>query len=552
MKKILVVGGVAGGASFSARARRVSEKSQIIMFDRGAFVSFANCGLPYYVGNVIKEEENLIVATPELFKNRFNIEVRLRSEVLKVDRQMKEIEVKELETGRVYRESYDALVLAPGAAPIRPPLPGIDLEGIFALRTIPDSRRIREWIKTKKVSRAAIVGGGFIGLEMAENLVREGLEVSIVEMLPQVMPPLDAEMVEPVHAHLREKGVILSLGDGVEKFEKNTDGSLAVCTKSGKRVNAELVILSIGVRPETKLAVDAGLEIGERGGIRVDDQMRTSDPAIWAVGDAVEVRDVVTGQWTVIPLAGPANRQGRVAADAVFGRPSWFRGIQGTAVCGIFDMTVAMTGASEKTLLRNKIPFQKIYLHPGHHAGYYPDARPIDMKLLFNPDNGRILGAQAVGFEGVEKRIDVIAMALQKSGTVYDLEEAELCYAPQYGAAKDPVNVSGMIAANALRGDAPVMQWADALKEGVTLLDVRDPADYLAAHAEGALNIPLNDLRSRLTEIPGHKKVGVYCQVGQRAYYAVRVLRQNGMDAYNLSGGFKTGAAVKPSPAMPV
>lgn len=550
MKKILVVGGVAGGASFAARARRMSENSEIIMFDRGAFVSFANCGLPYYVGKVIKEEEKLIVATPELFKARFNIEVRLRSEVLKVDRQQKEIEVKDLESGRVYRESYDALVLAPGAAPIRPPLPGIDLEGIFALRTIPDSRRIREWIQNKKVRRAAIVGGGFIGLEMAENLVRDGIQVSIIEMLPQVMPPLDMEMVDAVHAHLREKGVVLSLGDGVEKFEKNPDGSLAVCTKGAKRFDADLVILSIGVRPETKLAAESGLEIGERGGIRVNDQMRTSDPFIWAVGDAVEVRDLVTGQWTVIPLAGPANRQGRVAADAVFGRPAWFRGIQGTAVCGIFDMTVAMTGASEKTLVRNKIPFEKIYLHPGHHAGYYPDAHPIDMKLLFSPESGKILGAQAVGYEGVDKRIDVIAMALQKGGTVYDLEEAELCYAPQYGAAKDPVNVSGMIASNALRGDAPVMQWADALKENVYLLDVRDAEEHLAGHVEGSVNIPLHELRARYGEIPRQKKIGVYCQMGQRGYYAVRMLRQNGVDAFNLSGGFKTYGAAVPQTAV--
>lgn len=543
MKKILVVGGVAGGASFAARARRVSEGSEIIMFDRGSYVSFANCGLPYYVGNVIKEEDKLIVATPEIFKARFNIEVRLRSEVLKVDRRQKEIEVKDLESGRIYRESYDELVLAPGAAPIRPPLPGIELEGIFALRTIPDSRRIREWMKSHAVKRAAVVGGGFIGLEMAENLRREGIEVTIVEMLSQVMPPLDPEMVEPVHAHLREKGVKLSLGDGVEKFERSAEGGLSVCTKSGKRVDADLVILSIGVRPETRLAVEAGLETGERGGIRVDDQMRTSDPSIWAVGDAVEVRDLVTGQWTVIPLAGPANRQGRVAADAVFGRPSWFRGVQATAVCGIFDMTVAMTGASEKTLLRNKIPYQKVYLHPGHHAGYYPDAKPIDMKLLFAPETGKILGAQAVGYEGVEKRIDVIAMALQKGGTVYDLEEAELCYAPQYGAAKDPVNVAGMIAANALRGDAPVMQWVEAVQRNVQLLDVRDSCEYEAGHAEGAFNIPLNDLRARLGDLPREKPLGVYCQVGQRAYYAVRVLRQNGFEAYNLSGGYKTAVS---------
>ncbi len=545
-KKVLVIGGVAGGASFAARARRVSEDSEIIMLDRGPHVSFANCGLPYYVGKVITDESKLLVATPELFKQRFNIEVRLRHEVLKIDRTEKTIEVRDLETGRVYNESYDALVLAPGAAPIRPPLPGIDLEGIFALRTIPDSRRILKWISDKKVKKAAIVGGGFIGLEMAENLSKEGIQVSIVEMLPQVMPPFDPEMVEPVHQHLRDKGVTLYLGDAVSKFEQSASGGLVVSTKSGRQIESELVILSIGVRPETKLAVDAGIKLGERGGIKTDDQMRTSDPNIWAVGDAVEVRDVITGQYTLIPLAGPANRQGRVAADAVFGLPSFFRGVQATAVCGIFDYTVAMTGASEKTLKRAAIPFEKIYLHPGHHAGYYPDAQPIDIKLLFDPESGRILGAQAVGEQGVEKRIDVIAMAIQKQGTVYDLEEAELSYAPQFGAAKDPVNIAGMIAANALRMSAPVISWEKALESRVFLLDVRTPEEYAAGHVEEAVNIPLNEIRTRSGELPKDKPIGVYCQVGQRGYYAVRILCQKGFQAFNLTGGYKTFLAVSP------
>ena len=545
-KKIIVIGGVAGGASFAARARRVSEDSEIIMLDRGPYVSFANCGLPYYVGKVITDESQLLVATPELFKQRFNIEVRLRNEVLKINRIEKTVEVRDLESGRVYSESYDALVLAPGAAPIRPPLPGIDLEGIFALRTIPDSRRILKWISDKKVKTAAIVGGGFIGLEMAENLSKEGIQVSIIEMLPQVMPPFDPEMVEPVHQHLRDKGVTLYLGDAVSKFEQIASGGLVVSTKSGRQIQSELVILSIGVRPETKLAVDAGLKLGERGGIKTDDQMRTSDPNIWAVGDAVEVRDVITGQYTLIPLAGPANRQGRVAADSVFGLPSFFRGVQATAVCGIFDYTVAMTGASEKTLKRAAIPFEKIYLHPGHHAGYYPDAHPIDIKLLFDPESGRILGAQAVGEQGVEKRIDVIAMAIQKQGTVYDLEEAELSYAPQFGAAKDPVNVAGMIAANSLRRAAPVMSWDKALESNAFLLDVRTPEEFAAGHVEGAVNIPLNEIRTRSSELPLDKSIGVYCQVGQRGYYAVRILCQKGYQAANLTGGYKTFLAINP------
>ncbi|MEW6750987.1 MAG: FAD-dependent oxidoreductase [Candidatus Latescibacterota bacterium] len=539
-QRILIVGGVAGGASCAARARRLSEQAEIIVFDRGPYVSFANCGLPYYVGDVIKEESRLLVATPEVFSQRFNIEVRVENEVLDIHRGEREIEVRELPTGRVYRERYDALVLAPGAAPVRPPIPGIDLPGIFALRTIPDSRRIREWITAKQARRAVVVGCGFIGLEMAENLVCRGLAVEMVEMAPQVMPSLDPEMAQPVCDRLRERGVQVHLGDGVAAFEAGPEGDLLVRTRSGKGYAADLVVLGIGVRPEASLARAVGLEIGELGGIRVDEEMRTSDPRIWAVGDAVETRDCITGQTVLIPLAGPANRQGRVAADVICGRPARFRGVQATAVCGAFGLVVASTGASERTLRRLELPYAKVYLHPGHHVRYYPDARPIAIKLLFEPGGGRVLGAQAVGEEGVEKRIDVIAMAMQMGGTVFDLEEAEVCYAPQFGAAKDPVNVAGMIAANAVRGDAPVVHAEDLEREGVFLLDVRDPEEFATGHLDGAHNIPLGELRRRMDEVPRDRPVYVACQVGQRAYYATRALRLHGFDAHNLTGGYRT------------
>ncbi len=544
--KLVIVGGVAGGASSAARARRLSEKAEIILIDRGKYVSFANCGLPYFVGDVIKDEGKLIVATPELFKERFNIQVRTENEVLSIDRVKKVLQIKELGSGRVYSESYDALVLSPGAGPIRPPLPGIDLPGIFALRTIPDSRKIREWILSKNAKNVVVIGGGFIGLEMAENLVHCcGMKVSILEMQTQVLPPFDAEMVAGVHEDLRKKGVSLYLGDALTGFEQAPLGKITVLSKGGLRLETDLVILSIGVKPETKLAQEAGLEIGARGGIRVDNTMKTSDPAIWAVGDAVEKKDFITQDWMSIPLAGPANRQGRIAADNIFGRKSVFRGVQATAVCKAFDRVAAMTGESEKTLKRLNIPYEKVYLHPGHHAGYFPDAKPIDLKLLFSPDSGRVLGAQAVGEDGVEKRIDVIAMAIQMKATVYDLEEAELCYAPQFGAAKDPVNVAGMIAANALRGDAPLAHWDKIDPKNDFILDVRNREEFKEFSVHEAVNIPLNELRSRLKELPKDRPIYVTCGVGQRAYYAVRALRENNLDARNLSGGMQTYRALK-------
>jgi NADPH-dependent 2,4-dienoyl-CoA reductase/sulfur reductase-like enzyme/rhodanese-related sulfurtransferase len=549
-KRILIVGGVAGGASCAARARRLSEEAEIIIFDRGEFVSFANCGLPYYVGEVIKKEEHLLMATPELFEKRFNIQVRLQSEVLSIDRHNREIVVKDLRTGGNSRERYDVLVLAPGATPIRPDMPGIDLPGIFSVRTIPDARRIKDWITTHQAGTALVVGGGYIGMEMTENLLKLGITVTIVEMLPQVMPLLDPEMVAPIHGELTKSGVRLLTNETVTGFAKNADGPLLARLQSGGSESADLVLLCIGVRPEVTLARDAGLELGELGGIRVDDAMRTSDDHIWAVGDAVEVRDLITGRWALVPLAGPANRQGRVAADAIMGRRTQFRGVQGTAVCGILGLTAAFTGPNEKTLKRlglwgEPARYEKIYLHPGHHASYYPGASPMTLKLIFSREDGLVVGAQAVGREGVEKRIDVLSMAIQKKATIFDLEETELCYAPQYGSAKDPVNMAGMIAANVLRGDANTVHWEDLDGAEPFLLDVREPAEFKRGHVEGAVNISLGELRGRLHELPHDRDIWAYCLVGQRSYYALRALSQHGIRIKTLSGGYRTYALRK-------
>jgi len=546
-KRVVIVGGVAGGATCAARLRRQDEDAEILVLERGPYVSFANCGLPYYVGNVIQEESKLLLAWPSLFRERFNIEVRTRNEVLAIDRTASTVLVRDLETGREYSEPYDALVLSPGASPIRPPWPGIDLPGIFTLRTVPDSREIRHWIDEKKTRKAVVVGGGFIGLEMAENLVHRGIAVTIVELASQVMPPLDPEMAEYAKQRLESRGVTLALADAVSEFGQGNNGSLMVHTKSGKIYEADLVVLAIGVRPETALARTAGLELGERGGIRVDRQMRTSDPRIWAVGDAVEVRNRVTGQWELIPLAGPANRQGRVAADAICGRDAHFDGVQATAVCGFFAMTVALTGATEKSLRRaGMVDFESIYLHPGNHVGYYPGAQAIHMKLLFRKSDGLVLGAQAVGEEGVARRIDVIATAIQMKATVFDLEEDELCYAPQYGAAKDPVNMAGMIAANVVRGDAEIAPWNELNSTKAFLLDVRQPSEFDAGSIPGSVNIPLGQLRSRLGELPTDREIWINCGVGQRAYYACRILSQHGLQARNLSGGYSTYRVLRP------
>jgi NADPH-dependent 2,4-dienoyl-CoA reductase/sulfur reductase-like enzyme/rhodanese-related sulfurtransferase len=526
----------------------MDENTEIVVLDRGPYVSFANCGLPYYVGNVIHDESKLLLASPALFRERFNIEVRTRNEVTTIDREAHSIAVRDLETGREYREPYDALVLSPGAEPICPSWPGIDLPGIFTLRTIPDSREIRDWIESRVPRKAVVVGGGFIGLEMAENLAHRGIAVTIVELANQLMPPLDPEMAEYARQQVESHGVTLLLGDGVSGFEPTGNETLIVRTKGGAAFDADIVILAIGVRPETKLARDAGLEIGKRGGIRIDEHMRTSDPHIWAIGDAVEVKDLLTGQWELVPLAGPANRQGRVAADVISGRETHFDGVMATAVCGFFGLTVALTGATEKALRRAGIEdYQSVYLHPNQHVGYYPGAHPIHLKLLFRTSDGLVLGAQAVGESGVERRIDVIATAIHMKATVFDLEELELCYAPQYGAAKDPVNLAGMIAANVLRGDAALAPWQELKATDAYLLDVREPSEFRRDSIDGAVNIPLGQLRARMTELPRDREIWVNCEVGLRAYYACRILTQHGFRAFNLSGGFKTYRVLYPA-----
>jgi len=540
-RRILIVGGVAGGASCAARLRRLDESLEIEVFDRGPYVAFANCGLPYYVGDVIVDESMLLVSSPEMFRGRFNVAVHTNTEVTAIDRMTHTIRVREVNTGQCRTERYDSLVLSPGAAPIRPALPGVGLPGVFAVRNIPDSRRIREWITNHQTRSAVIIGGGFIGLEMVENLIHRGLAVTVIEKLPQIMPPLDPEVAVPLTEHLKAKGVTLHLGDGLARIDESADGHLVVVAESGASFPTDLVILAIGVRPETDLAKAAGLEIGSRGGIVVNSQMRTSDPQIWAIGDAVEVPDVLTGQDTVLPLAGPANRQGRVAAESIAGRATNFRGIQATAVVGVLGLTVASTGASEKGLRRAGVTnFEKVYLHPGHHAGYYPGARPIHLKLLFSVPDGRILGAQAIGLEGVEKRIDVIATAIQFRGTVHDLAEAELCYAPQFGAAKDPVNLAGMLAENVLNGDMPLADWLEVDRTDALLLDVREPDEFAAGHIPKAINLPLSQLRDRYAELPTNRNIWTYCGVGQRAYFATRFLAQHGYRSLNLSGGYTT------------
>jgi NADPH-dependent 2,4-dienoyl-CoA reductase/sulfur reductase-like enzyme/rhodanese-related sulfurtransferase len=551
--KVVIVGGVAGGASCAARLRRLDEKAEILMVERGPYVSYANCGLPYHVSGVIPEESSLLVVTEQLFRAAFNVEVRSACEAIAISPKKKTVDLRDVKTGKVTTESYDKLVLSPGAAPIRPPLPGIDLPGIFSVRTVPDARTIRQWIHrgeeikagidsytgyqtVLRAKRAVVVGGGFIGLEMVENFAHLGLEVTLVEKLNQVMPPLDPEMSRLVERYLVKHGVNLQLADGVAGFRQVKDGSLEVLTEKGKAHPADVVILAIGVRPETALAKAAGLEIGERGGIRVDEHMTTSDPDILAVGDAVEVKDFVTGQWTLIPLAGPANRQARIAADVIAGRKSRYRGTQGTSICKVFEGQIGQTGPSEKVLRQaGETDFEKLYIYQNSHAGYYPGAKMMAIKVLFRKKDGRLLGAQLLSEDGVAKRVDAFAMAIQMGATVYDLEEAELCYAPPFGSAKDPVNFAGMAAANLLRGDMPIVHW-DGVGQGF-LLDVRNPPELEVETVPGAVNIPLPQIRARLGELPRDKEILVICRSAVRAYYVTRILLQNGFKARNISGG---------------
>ncbi len=546
-KRILIIGGVAGGASCAARLRRLCESCEIILLEKGEYVSFANCGLPYYVGNVITERKDLIVAPPERFEQRFNIRVKTCHEVTEIDRQHRIIRGNNLAQGGRFELSYDALVLATGANPVKPPLAGIDLPGIGSLRTIPDSQRLKQ--AAEQAQHAVIIGGGFIGLEMIENLSRQGLQITVIERGEQVMSPLDPEMASYVKNGLANHAVTLKLNTQVTAFSEVSD-KLQVHCEHQTLIETDMVLLSIGVKPASALARQAGLALGDSGGIRVTAQQRTSDPAIWAVGDVVENEDTVLHDYHPLPLAGPANRQGRIAASSILEsfhplaqRKQSFRGVQGTAVCKVFELTVALTGANEKNLRRNAIPYQAIYLHPGHHAGYFPGAKPIHLKLLYSPGDGTILGAQAIGEAGVSRRIDVIAMAMQMGGTVFDLEEAELCYAPQFGAAKDPVNLAGMIAANHLRHDLQLADWRELNLSNHQLLDVRSEAEYQTEHIKHAINIPLEQLREKYSLLANDKPVWVVCGVGQRAYYAVRLLMQQGFDVKILSGGMQTWRA---------
>ncbi|HVK10914.1 MAG TPA: FAD-dependent oxidoreductase [Gemmataceae bacterium] len=541
--KLVIVGGVAGGASAAARARRLAEDAEIVVFERGPDVSFANCGLPYYIGGEIAARDKLLVVTPERLRERFNLDVRPRASVEAIDRAAKTVRVRDLATGREYAERYDKLILAPGAAPMKPPIPGIDRPGVFTLRTLQDTDRIKAAVDAGATS-AVLLGAGFIGLELAENLVRRGVATTVVQRDRQVLTPFDPEITRVIEDHLRDKGVELILGQTAEAIESGA-GGLAVRLQDGRAVPAGLVVVGIGVRPENRLAVEAGLAVGPHGGIRVNESLQTSDPDIYAVGDAIEVTDFVRGGPVQVPLAGPANRQGRLAAAHALGHRARYRGTQGTAILRVFDKTAAMTGASEKVLRRSGRPFRKAYVHPAHHAGYYPGAEAMTLKLLFDPDTGGLLGAQAVGGAGVDKRIDVLAVALQAGMTVYDLEEMELAYAPQFGSAKDPVNMLGFVAAGLLRGHHPQID-AEALATGeYFILDVRTPTEFVAGHVPGAVNIPVDDLRARLAEVPRDRPVAAYCQVGMRGYLATRILRHAGFEAFNVGGGFQTYRTVR-------
>lgn len=537
--KVLVIGGVAGGASAAARLRRLDESAEIIMFERGDYISFANCGLPYYIGGTIKEREKLLVQTPAGMSARFNIDVRVNNEVIRIDRVNKIVEVKDIRKGETYTESYDYIVLSPGAEPVRPPIPGIDGQNIYSLRSLDDTDRIYRHLKEFRVRSVAIVGGGFIGLEMAENIHALGAEVIIVEASNQVMAPLDPEMAEIVHGHLRSKGVKLLLNLGVTSFA-DENGRKKLTLQNNSAIEADAVILAIGVRPESKLAKEAGLELGERGTVRVNEYLQTSDPNIYSVGDVIEVEDFVNGNKTYIPLAGPANRQGRIAADNIAGRKQAYKGTQGTSIAKVFDLVVATTGNNEKTLNRQGIPYEKSYTNSASHAGYYPGATPMNVKLIFSRE-GKILGVQIVGIKGVDKRTDVLATAVRAGLTVYDLEELELSYAPPFSSAKDPVNMAGFVAANILKGDVDIIHWHDIKNldsKKTFLLDVRTVREHAGGHIDGGVNIPLHTLRDRINEIPRDKEVVVYCAIGLRAYAAARILMQKGFKVKNLSGGY--------------
>ncbi|MCP8969493.1 CoA-disulfide reductase [Ectobacillus ponti] len=546
MKKIVIVGGVAGGATAAARLRRLNEEDHIVLFERGEYISFANCGLPYYIGDVITERQKLLVQTVEGMSKRFKLDIRNVSEVTKVNRDRKTVTVRNVRTGEVYEESYDVLVLSPGAKPIQPPIPGLgEAKAVFTLRNVPDTDRIKKYVDELQPKHAMVIGGGFIGVEMAENLRERGMEVTLVEMADQVMAPIDYEMAAMVHTHMREHGVELILQDGVQAFERE---GKTVRLNSGREIATDMIILAIGVQPESSLAKAAGLELGVRGTIKVNETLQTSDEAIYAIGDAVEVRDYINGTETMIPLAWPANRQGRLVADHINGRNVRYRGTLGTSIAKIFDITVAATGNNEKTLKHLGIPYQVVHVHPANHATYYPGASPISLKLIFNGETGEIYGAQAVGKDGADKRIDVIATAIKGGLAVMDLPDLELAYAPPFSSAKDPVNMAGYVASNIVEGDVETVQWHEIdkiVRGGGMLIDVRDPGEVARGTIPGATAIPLNELRDRLAELPNDQIIHVTCQVGLRGYLASRILKQHGFTVRNLDGGYKTYSAVQ-------
>ncbi len=543
MPKYLIVGGVAGGATTAARLRRLDEHAEIVMFERGAYISYANCGLPYYVGGVISERDRLFVQTPQSFKARLNVDVRIEQEVIAIDRQTKSITIRRKD-GSEYNETYDKLVLSPGAEPLRPPIPGIQDEVIFTLRNVPDTDRIAKFIEQHNVRHAVIVGAGFIGLEMAENLHHKGINVTIVEMAEQVMTPLDYEMAAAVHQHLKTKQVEFYLKDAVNSFVREKSG-LQVRLKSGRSIATDMVVLSIGVRPDSKLAEDAGLELGINKGIKVNEYLQTSDPDIYALGDAIVYPNPITGDESHTYLAGPANKQGRMVADNIaHGNVRKYQGSISTAIAKVFDLTVGATGVSEKVLKKSGIPYISSIIHGSSHAGYYPDALPMTIKIVFNPENGKLLGGQIVGFDGVDKRIDMLAHILKHGETIYDMQEIEHAYAPPFSSAKDPVNMAGLVAENIIKGMIKIIHWDEIrnlnLKD-VSLIDVRTTEENALGTIEGSLNIPVDELRERLSEIPQNKKIIVFCGTGHRSYFAARILMQNGFsDVFNLSGGYIT------------
>lgn len=543
--RVVIVGGVAGGASAAARLRRLAESAEILLFERGGEPSFANCGMPYYIGGEIRSREKLLVTPVERLRTRYRLDVRTRTEVTEIDRERKVITARELATGRTYEEAYDRLILSPGAQPLKPQLPGLDLPGVVSLRDLRDADAIKSLVDDGAKS-AVVIGGGFIGLEMVENFLRRGLQTTLVQRDGQILTPWDREMTTDASAHLREHGVKLLLRDellSVSQAPAESKTRLRLLLRSGIELSADLLLLSIGVQPDNRLAVDAGLEIGPRGGIRVNAQQQTSDPHIYAVGDVVEVEDALFRNKTQVALAGPANRQGRLAADHICGRTVAYRGTQGTAVLRVCEMTLALTGASEKTLQRLGVPYRAAYIHPAHHAGYYPGAEGMTLKILFAPDSGKILGAQGSGRTGVDKRIDVLAVAIQAGMTVFDLEQTELCYSPQYGSAKDPINMLGFLAAGIVRGDHPQLTAGEYIAGGsddVQLLDVRTPEEHARGAIPAARNIPVDELRQRLGELSQERPVVAYCQVGMRGYLATRILLQSGFRVRNLSGGYQS------------